>query len=129
MGAEPLPQDPEHQDSDAELLEHLLGSLLSDFSLWFDRGLRLLDLCPDTVMPAGQRQDLAEALQEARRELQAAVALRGATPAPMALSMKTMAPWHQLVLRVWSLSARLRGSGVSLPPIDWPQEQPRSAKG
>jgi hypothetical protein len=47
----------------------------------------------------------------------------------MALSMETMAPWHQLVLRVWSLSARLRGSGVSLPPIDWPQEQPRSAKG
>ncbi|MEB3354384.1 MAG: DUF2605 family protein [Cyanobacteriota bacterium] len=129
MGAEPWPQDPEHQDSDAELLEHLLGSLLSDFSLWFDRGLRLLDLCPDTVMPPGQRQDLAEALQAARRELQAAVALRGATPAPMALSMETMAPWHQLVLRVWSLSARLRGSGVSLPPIDWPLEQPRSAQG
>jgi hypothetical protein len=30
---------------------------------------------------------------------------------------------------VGSLSARLRGSGVSLPPIDWPLEQPRSAQG
>lgn len=119
MGAAPLPQDP-----DAELLEHLLGSLLSDFSIWFDRGLCLLDLCPDTVMSPGQRRDLAEALQEARRELQAAVALRGATPAPMALSMETMAPWHQLVLQVWSLSARLRGSGVSLPPMDWPLQPP-----
>lgn len=139
MSAVPLPEDPGPQDSgpqdvdpqtsDAELLDHLLGSLISDFSLWFERGLHLLDLCPDTVMLPVQRQDLAAALQQARRELQAAVALRGATPAPMALSMETMAPWHQLVLRVWSLSARLRGSGVSLPPIDWPLEQPWPAQG
>jgi hypothetical protein len=133
MGAAPLPQDPGSQDSgpqdsDAQLLEQLLGSLISDFSLWFDRGLRLLELCPDTVMPPGDRRDLAESLLEARRALQAAVALRRATPAPMALSMETMAPWHQLVLQVWSLSARLRGSGVSLPPIDLPVEQSRPAQ-
>jgi hypothetical protein len=133
MGAAPLPQDPgsqdcDPQDSDARLLEQLLGSLISDFSLWFDRGLRLLELCPDTVMPPGDRRDLAESLLEARRELQAAVALRRATPAPMALSMETMAPWHQLVLQVWSLSARLRVSGVSLPPIDLPVEPSRPAQ-
>lgn len=121
MESAPLPPDP-----NAELLEHLLGSLISDFSLWFDRGQRLLELCPDAVMPLEQRQELAEALGQASRELRAAVALRGATPAPMALSMETMAPWHQLVLRVWSLSARLRGSGVALPPMDWPEPPPLS---
>lgn len=115
-----LPPDPT-TDPNAELLEQLLGSLISDFSLWFERGQLLLTLCPDRVMPVAQRQELLEALQLASRELQAAVALRGATPAPMALPMETMAPWHQLVLQVWALSARLRRDGVDLPPLDWPE--------
>lgn len=127
MDAAPWPPEPTPNpdaDPNAELLDHLLGSLISDFSLWFERGQRLLELCPDAVMPEPQRHQLAEALLLASRELQAAVALRGATPAPMALSMETMAPWHQLVLRVWSLSARLRASGVALPPLDWPEAPP-----
>jgi hypothetical protein len=107
-------------DADAALLEHLLGSLLEDFSLWFERGQLLLDLCPDPVMSPELRQELRDALQQASSELRAAVALRDATPAPMALPMETMAPWHQLVLRVWSLSARLRRSGVELPPLPLP---------
>jgi hypothetical protein len=107
-------------DADAALLEHLLGSLIEDFSVWFERGQLLLDLCPDPVMSADQRQELRAELLQASRELRAAVALREATPAPMALSMETMAPWHQLVLRVWSLSASLRRSGVELPPVGWP---------
>lgn len=115
MGAAQMPAD-----EDGELLEHLLGSLIRDFRVWFERGELLLELCPDAVMAPAQRQELAAALGQARRELQAAVALCGATPAPMALSMDTMAPWHQLVLRVWSLSASLRGMGVALPPMDWP---------
>ncbi|KMM16332.1 DUF2605 family protein [Synechococcus sp. GFB01] len=110
-------------DADAALLEHLLGSLLEDFSLWFERGQLLLELCPDGVMRPEQRQELGDALQQASRELRAAVALRDATPAPMALAMETMAPWHQLVLRVWSLSARLRRSGVELPPLPWPPQR------
>jgi len=116
MGTAPMPPDPAG-DPQAELLEQLLGSLIRDFSLWFERGQLLLQLCPDAVMAAPQRQELAEALQLASRELRAAVALRGATPAPMALAMETMAPWHQLVLQVWSLSAQLRRSGVALPPL------------
>lgn len=116
-GPEPGPEPSPESGSDAALLEQLLGSLLVDFRIWFERGLLLLDLCPDAVMPADQRQALGDDLEEARKELQAAVALRGATPAPMALSMETMAPWHHLMLRVWSLSARLRRHGVELPPL------------
>lgn len=115
MSALPTPPDP-----DAVLLEQLLVPLLDDFRLWFGRGLELLDLCPDGVMPEQERQQLRQDLQQAILKLQAAVALRQATPAPMALSMETMAPWHQLVLQVWSLSARLRGSGVELPRLNRP---------
>ena len=33
----------------------------------------------------------------------------------MALEMETLAPWHQLMLSVWNLSAALRRHGVTLP--------------
>jgi hypothetical protein len=32
----------------------------------------------------------------------------------MALDMDAMAPWHQLMLRVWSLSSLLRQAGLVL---------------
>lgn len=119
MGAEqPLP------DADAALLEQLLGSLLQDFAVWFERGEELLDLCPDGVMGADQRQILRQELQQASRELEAAGAVRGVMPVPVALPMELLAPWHQLVMRVWSLSARLRGMGVALPPLNWPDALP-----
>lgn len=113
--------DSSAQEPAADLLEHLLGSLLSDFRFWFERGELLLDLCPDSVMAAVEREALRGELEQARRELVAATSLRQATPAPVALAMDTLAPWHQLVMRVWSLSARLRRSGVALPQLSWPE--------
>jgi hypothetical protein len=50
-------------------------------------------------------------LMEAQAQLGAARALRAATPAPMALEMATIAPWHELVVEVWALSAALRAAG------------------
>jgi hypothetical protein len=35
----------------------------------------------------------------------------------MALEMATLAPWHQLVLTVWTLSANLRLAGIQSPEI------------
>ncbi len=90
-------------ESSGELLDQLLGSLLGDFNSWFERGLVLLDHCPESVMPLDQQQALRQRLEQARKELSAASSLRQA------------APWHQLVLTVWNLSASLRVSGVSLP--------------
>ncbi|MEX1315885.1 MAG: DUF2605 family protein [Synechococcaceae cyanobacterium] len=116
-----MSSEPSSRESAAELLEHLLGSLLSDFRFWFERGELLLDLCPDAVMAAADREALRAELRLARRELIAATSLRQATPAPVALAMDTLAPWHQLVMRVWSLSARLRRSGVALPQLSWPE--------
>ena len=97
------------------LLDGLLESLLDDFRHWFARGVVLLDHCPDAVMPEAERLALRDKLELANRELAAASSLRQATPAPMALEMATLAPWHQLVLSVWTLSSKLRSSGVQLP--------------
>jgi len=97
------------------LLDELLESLLDDFRHWFARGVVLLDHCPDAVMAEVERGVLREKLELAHRELAAASSLRQATPAPMALEMATLAPWHQLVLSVWTLSSNLRRSGVELP--------------
>jgi hypothetical protein len=131
MSAAPSPFQPDRSDADpgpgasgADLLDHLLGSLLEDFRVWFDRGLVLLDLCPDAAMAADQRRQLREDLELARKELAAASSLRRAAPAPMALALETMGPWHQLVMRVWSLSARLRALDVPLPQLNWPEPPP-----
>lgn len=114
----PLP--PSGSQPAGELLDQLLGSLMGDFRFWFARGLVLLDLCPDRVMAPADRQALALELEQAQRALQAASSLRQAAPAPMALDMDTLTPWHQLVLKVWNLSAALRLAGVALPEREGP---------
>ncbi len=100
-----------------ELLDGLLGSLLGDFRFWIERGRVLLAHCPEHVMPAEARAQLADQLEQASRELSAATSLRQAAPSPMALEMATLAPWHRLVLEVWGLSARLRLAQVPLPDL------------
>ncbi|MEB3261357.1 MAG: DUF2605 domain-containing protein [Cyanobacteriota bacterium] len=119
MASLPPPSPSGHQPA-GELLDSLLGSLISDFRYWFARGQRLLELCPDRVMAPEQRQALALELDQAQRSLQAAVSLRQAVPTPMALELDTLAPWHQLMLKVWNLSAALRLAGVTLPEQEWP---------
>jgi hypothetical protein len=113
----PVPPASNPEPAAGALLDGLLGSLLGDFSFWFERGLVLLSHCPDTVMAAADRGVLAEQLQLASRELAAARSLRQAAPAPMALEMATLAPWHRLVLEVWGLSAKLRLAQVPLPEL------------
>jgi hypothetical protein len=107
MVAEPFPSE-----SAGELLEQVLAPLLDDFQQSFERGLVLLAHCPDRVLTEAERADLKARLDQAQAELAAARALRQAAPTPMALEMATIAPWHQLVLEVWSLSAALRAAGI-----------------
>jgi hypothetical protein len=110
MIAEPSPSE-----SAGDLLEQVLAPLLDDFQQSFSRGQVLLAHCPDRVMGQAERAELKARLDRCQAELAAARALRQAAPTPMALEMATIAPWHQLVLEVWSLSAALRAAGVALP--------------
>jgi hypothetical protein len=96
----------------AALLEEVLTPLLQDFDESFQRGLLLLDHCPDRVMAPERRLAFRERLEEAQAQLRAARALRAATPAPMALDMATISPWHELLVEVWALSGALRAAGV-----------------
>lgn len=107
--------EPSTPESAGELLEQLLAPLLDDFQQSFSRGQVLLQHCPDRVLAEADRSELQERLNRAQAELAAARALRQAAPSPMALEMATIAPWHRLVLEVWSLSAALRAAGVALP--------------
>ena len=104
-----------HLSSDIEggdLLGSLLASLLADFDHWFTRGEALLEQCPDSVLSPGDRLELAERLADGKRSIAATRSLLQASSEPVAVSMKAMAPWHQLVMEVWALSARVsRSSG------------------
>lgn len=104
--------DPIPPSDAAALLESVLGPLLEDFAGSFERGLRLLQACPDAVLAAEARGEMQRRLLEAQAQLNAARALRAAAPAPMALEMATITPWHELLVEVWSLSAALRAAGI-----------------
>ena len=112
-----LPPSPSEPDSEpAQLLDQLLQSLFDDFSFWFQRGLVLLELTPDGLLPASEQQVLRQKLEEALQAIAATRALRAACSTPMAVDMDAMAPWHRLMMRVWKLSSMLRIAGVALPP-------------
>jgi hypothetical protein len=116
--------DPVPPGDAAALLESVLAPLLDDFETSFQRGLTLLEVCPDTVLPAPARETLHRRLLKAQAELSAARALRAAAPAPMALEMATITPWHELLVEVWSLSAALRAAGIRLPAGRERSEEP-----
>ncbi|MEB3308277.1 MAG: DUF2605 family protein [Cyanobacteriota bacterium] len=116
----PSPSSASGQQPAGDLLESLLGSLIGDFRYWFSRGQLLIELCPDRVMASEDRRALASDLDEAQCSLQAAMSLRQAVSTPMALELETITAWHQLMLRVWNLSAALRQEGVALPEQEWP---------
>jgi hypothetical protein len=107
-----MPSSPPPPDSPGQLLDGLLEPLLEDFATSFDRGIYLLDHCPEPVMSLAQQHQLLGRLETARRELAAARALRAAAPTSMALDMATITPWHELVVEVWTLSAAMRKAGV-----------------
>ena len=111
----------------AALLEEVLTPLLQDFADSFAHGQRLLMHCPEQVMAAERQEVFRQRLTEAQGQLGAARALRAATPAPMALEMATIAPWHELLVEVWALSAALRAAGCHPDQVDG--EERRRASG
>jgi hypothetical protein len=102
----PIPEDA------GDLLDRVLAPLLQDFEESFARGLVLVRHCPERVMDGPSRERFRQRLEQASAQLAAARALRAAAPAPMALDMDLIRPWHELVVEVWGLSAALRAVGI-----------------
>ncbi|WP_369818413.1 DUF2605 family protein [Synechococcus sp. MIT S9508] len=50
---------------------------------------------------------MAERLADGKRPIAATSSLLQASSEPVAVSMQAMDPWHQLVMEVWALSARV----------------------
>jgi DNA integrity scanning protein DisA with diadenylate cyclase activity len=50
---------------------------------------------------------MAVRIDEGLKAITATRALVSATPTAMAISMEAMTPWHQLVIEVWGLAARV----------------------
>ena len=98
------------------MLDQLLQSLFDDFCFWFERGLVLLELTPEKLLPVSEQLSLRSKLEEALHAIAATRALRASMSTPMAVDMDAMAPWHRLMMRVWNLSSMLRIAGVALPP-------------
>jgi hypothetical protein len=119
----PSASAPEPDAEPAELLDQLLDSLFGDFCFWFERGLVLLEHTPDHLLPLKEQQNLRQRLEEALQAIAATRSLRAACSTPMAVDMDAMAPWHRLMMRVWTLSSMLRIAGVELPPEHRPQPQ------
>jgi hypothetical protein len=59
-----------------------------------------------------ERNEMAAKLVEGRKAIVATRSLVSATPSAMAISMEAMAPWHQLVMEVWALGARISKANV-----------------
>ena len=103
------------QEADA-LLESLLDSLLKDFNHWFKRGQELLTACPDSVLTPDERAAMGARIDEGLKAIAATRALVSATPAAMAVSMEAMTPWHQLVIEIWGLAARVSQAKANNSP-------------
>ena len=73
------------------------------------------ELFPADPMVIGMLLAVVGLLPPLAGAIAAARALRGACSAPMAVDLEAMAPWHRLMMRVWSLSSLLRAAGVALP--------------
>ena len=102
--------EPQPVPDPGALLDQVLDPLLQDFDASFQRGLELLQRCPPQALDLERQQRLRARLEQAAAELGSARALRRAMPVPMALEMKLIQSWHQLVLEVWGLSAPIRRS-------------------
>ena len=94
----PLPPLPESDSEPAQLLDQLLQSLFDDFSFWFQRGLVLLELTPDSLLPASEQQSLRQKLEEA---LQATAGTH----------LGHGAECHRYRRQLWRLRVRIREPG------------------
>lgn len=91
---------------DPEMLRQILEPLLEDFTYWFDRSQKLLSNQRLTFLTEPEQQSLLERVENAIKEVNAAIALFKATGHQIGVDMAAMKPWHQLLMECQGVGMR-----------------------
>lgn len=91
---------------DPEMLKQILEPLLEDFTYWFDRSQKLLSSKRLTFLTEPEQQSLLERVENAIKEVGAAISLFKATGHQIGIDMSTMKPWHKLLVECQGVGMR-----------------------
>lgn len=99
--------DPAHEP-EQPLLQAVLEPLLDDFRYWFGETKSLLNSPKAECLAEGDRQALAQELDEAQQAVATARTLMLATDGNAGVEMGVVAQWHKLVNKCWQTSRYIR---------------------
>jgi hypothetical protein len=91
---------------DPEMLRQILEPLLEDFNYWFDRSQKLLSNERLTFLTEPEQQSLLERVENAIKEVSAAISLFKATGHQIGVDMAAMKPWHKLLMECQGVGMR-----------------------
>jgi hypothetical protein len=91
---------------DPEMLKKLLEPLLEDFTYWFDRSQKLLSSQRIDFLAEADQQNLLERVENAIKEVSAAIALFRVTGHQVGIEMATVRPWHELLMECQAVGMR-----------------------
>jgi hypothetical protein len=91
---------------DPEMLKQLLEPLLEDFTYWFDRSQKLLTRERINFLEESDQTRLLERVENASKEVVAAIALFRVTGHQVGVDMSTLRPWHELLMECQSVGMR-----------------------
>jgi hypothetical protein len=91
-----------------DLLKTVLEPLLEDFQYWFSRSTDLLQSQEIPFLSTHEQAELLAAVSQAQQEVIAVQALMKATNAEAGVDTSVLMTWHQLVMRCWQVSLKLR---------------------
>ena len=91
---------------DPQMLKQLLEPLLEDFTYWFDRSQKLLTKERINFLEESDQKRLLERVENARKEVGAAIALFKVTGHQVGVDMATLRPWHELLMECQSVGMR-----------------------
>lgn len=91
---------------DPEMLKKLLEPLLEDFTYWFDRSQKLLSSQRIDFLAEADQQKLLERVENAIKEVGAAIALFRVTGHQVGVEMAAVRPWHELLMECQAVGMR-----------------------
>lgn len=90
------------------ILQAVLEPLLDDFQYWFSETQSLLASAKADCLADGDRQGLAQELDEAQQAVATARTLMLATDGNAGVELDVVSQWHRLVNKCWQTSRYIR---------------------